>query len=302
MQRGILSFRPCSVAIFLSAILSVAALDAHYLYASTHDTTTAVTQQPTTHLHLFWRAPTTNRDGSALQDLAGYRLHYGESSRNYTTSHDVGNQTSYTLQGLQSGRTYYVAVTAYDASGNESAFSAEIIITMTPTGPRQHVSTSPVPRGSAAAASQPHREQPSQKPTHPREQKETVKAPRQMHSSVPSPAGQSPSLMPTVIRRGHQARFQVRGTQPGDVVFFLFSTTGTGAGPCSPQLGDICVDLLAPQVFGQATADESGTASLLLPIPEAARVGQQVSIQAVVRRSAGSESHVKTAAQTIRVQ
>ncbi|MFQ5965361.1 MAG: fibronectin type III domain-containing protein [Candidatus Scalinduaceae bacterium] len=59
-------------------------------------------------------------------DLAGYKLYYGFSSRNYDSSVDVGNQTSYTLTGLVSGVTYYIAATAYDFSGNESNYSAEI--------------------------------------------------------------------------------------------------------------------------------------------------------------------------------
>jgi PKD repeat protein len=84
-----------------------------------------------THLHaaqvqLSWNAPTTNADGTTLRDLAGYRLHYGLSSRNYTSSVNVGNTTSYTLSGLTSGQRYYVAVTAYDTSGNQSSYSNEV--------------------------------------------------------------------------------------------------------------------------------------------------------------------------------
>lgn len=302
MRRGIPWLGPWSVAIVVSAVLCVCVLYPHHMYASTHDTTRTVTSQPATHLQLTWSAPATNRDSSELQDLAGYKLYYGTSSGNYTMSHDVGNQTSYTLQGLENGQTYYIAVTAYDTSGNESTFSAEVVITMTPAGPKEHVSTPPIPRASEASKSKPRREKSSQKPKRPKEQKETTRALQQTDAPTPSSTSQTPALLPPVIRRGHHAQFQVTGTHPGDVVFFLFSTTGTGTGPCSPELGDVCVDLLAPQVFGQVTADKSGTARLVLPIPEGVRVGQQVSIQAVVRRSAGNEGHVKTETLTIGVQ
>ena len=63
-------------------------------------------------------------------DLAGYRVHYGNSSREYTNSIDTGNTTEYTVLGLQGGATYYFALTAYDYSGNESGYSDEIMETI----------------------------------------------------------------------------------------------------------------------------------------------------------------------------
>jgi hypothetical protein len=60
-------------------------------------------------------------------DLAGYKVHYGISSGNYDTNADIGNETSYALSNLASGVTYYIAVTAYDSSGNESVYSDELI-------------------------------------------------------------------------------------------------------------------------------------------------------------------------------
>lgn len=60
-------------------------------------------------------------------DLGGYRLYYGTSSGVYTTMVDVGNVTAYTVSNLSQGEIYYFAVTAYDAGGNESAFSEEIV-------------------------------------------------------------------------------------------------------------------------------------------------------------------------------
>lgn len=66
----------------------------------------------------FWnRSP----DAGAI----GYRIYYGMASHDYTAMLDVGNVTSATISGLTEGRTYYYALTTYDAAGMESDFSAE---------------------------------------------------------------------------------------------------------------------------------------------------------------------------------
>ena len=72
-----------------------------------------------------WTAPTTNQDGTSLNDLAGYEVYYGLASRSYDVAIDVGLNTSAVLSDLEVGPTYYFAVTAYDTSGNESGFSVE---------------------------------------------------------------------------------------------------------------------------------------------------------------------------------
>jgi hypothetical protein len=64
-------------------------------------------------------------DISTADDIAGYKIYYGNSSRNYNSFVDVGNQTSYTISDLVDGNTYFIAVTAYDINGNESGFSKE---------------------------------------------------------------------------------------------------------------------------------------------------------------------------------
>jgi hypothetical protein len=58
--------------------------------------------------------------------LAGYRLHYGNRSRDYTQTIDVGNVTNAPVSGLQAGVTYFFAVTAYGTGGLESVFSNEV--------------------------------------------------------------------------------------------------------------------------------------------------------------------------------
>ena len=59
--------------------------------------------------------------------IAGYDLYYGLSTGNYTTTVDVGNTTTTTLQNLSSP-TYYIAVAAYDSNNDHSGFSPELII------------------------------------------------------------------------------------------------------------------------------------------------------------------------------
>ena len=56
---------------------------------------------------------------------AGFKVYYGTSSKSYSGTVNVGMAPSYALSGLPPG-TYYFAVTAYDASGNESPYSNEV--------------------------------------------------------------------------------------------------------------------------------------------------------------------------------
>lgn len=59
-------------------------------------------------------------------DLEGLILHYGEKSGNYLVNISIPkNLSSYTVGGLEQGKTYFFALTAYDTSGNESGYSGE---------------------------------------------------------------------------------------------------------------------------------------------------------------------------------
>ena len=84
-------------------------------------------------------------DANTEPDLAGYKIHIGRSSGNYSDPIDVKDQppvncpTPYdpfnincceiTLTDLTPGQTYYFAGTAYDKDGNESAYSIELVHT-----------------------------------------------------------------------------------------------------------------------------------------------------------------------------
>ncbi len=67
---------------------------------------------------LAWDA---NKEG----DLAGYKVHQGSQSGQYTAVADVGKVTTYSVPVMGVGQ-YFFAVTAYNASGTESGFSNEV--------------------------------------------------------------------------------------------------------------------------------------------------------------------------------
>ena len=70
-------------------------------------------------------------------DVAGYKIYYGPASRTYTNSLDVGNTTNTTLSGLTEGTTYFLAATAYNASGFESDYSVEASYSIPSSTPNQ---------------------------------------------------------------------------------------------------------------------------------------------------------------------
>ncbi|MEQ8486952.1 MAG: hypothetical protein RIB46_21525 [Pseudomonadales bacterium] len=74
-----------------------------------------------------WQPPTENVDGSPVDDLSGYRIYLGNISRQYTDEVAVSDPgaTNRSIE-LPSG-AYYIAMTAVDAQGNESAYSNEIV-------------------------------------------------------------------------------------------------------------------------------------------------------------------------------
>jgi PKD repeat protein len=69
-------------------------------------------------------------DPVAHAGVAGYRIHYGPSAGVYTASINAGNTTSYTVPNLTEGATYHFAVTAYDASQVQGAFSNDVFGTV----------------------------------------------------------------------------------------------------------------------------------------------------------------------------
>ncbi len=73
---------------------------------------------------LDWMPPTTNKDGSPLTDLAGYRVYWGTTPGSYPNSVTVDNPgiASYMVENLVPS-TYYFVTTAFNIAGIESEFS-----------------------------------------------------------------------------------------------------------------------------------------------------------------------------------
>jgi hypothetical protein len=71
-----------------------------------------------------WTRPTKNTNGTALTNLAGYRLHFGTSPSNLSSVVQLSNAslTTYTVSNLLAA-TWYFAITAYTTTGVESSRS-----------------------------------------------------------------------------------------------------------------------------------------------------------------------------------
>jgi hypothetical protein len=80
---------------------------------------------------LNWTPPTENVNGTPLTNLAGYNIHYGTSSGDYTQTISVSNAgiATYVVDDLTPG-TYYFAVGAVNSQGTESPVSSEVSATV----------------------------------------------------------------------------------------------------------------------------------------------------------------------------
>jgi hypothetical protein len=76
---------------------------------------------------LSWSPPATREDGSALTDLSGFKVYYGTSPDNLSSTVTLNGAglTSYEIDNLSAG-TYYFVVTAIDSSGAESPSSTMV--------------------------------------------------------------------------------------------------------------------------------------------------------------------------------
>ncbi|MEX0708210.1 MAG: putative Ig domain-containing protein, partial [Woeseia sp.] len=74
---------------------------------------------------LSWTPPMENTDGTALTDLAGYRIYWGQTAGNYPNSVSINNPgiTTYVIENLASGSYTFVA-TSFNTDGVESGYSA----------------------------------------------------------------------------------------------------------------------------------------------------------------------------------
>jgi len=92
----------------------------------------AVNQNASGSATLSWMPPSTNADGSALTNLAGYRIYYGTNSSALNMSIQVSNPgvSTYMINNLSSA-TWYFSVKAYSSANVESDFSKKVSKTIT---------------------------------------------------------------------------------------------------------------------------------------------------------------------------
>jgi hypothetical protein len=88
-----------------------------------------VTQGASGNATLSWMPPTQNADGSALTNLAGYRIHYGTNSAALSQTVDINNPglTRYVVENL-SPATWHFAMQAFNSKGEDSALIGVVSI------------------------------------------------------------------------------------------------------------------------------------------------------------------------------
>lgn len=81
---------------------------------------------------LSWNPPLYNTDGSELTNLAGYKIYYGQTETKLDMVILVNdpNLTSYNIDNLSSGTTYFFYITAFNSAGNESEKTDTVTLTL----------------------------------------------------------------------------------------------------------------------------------------------------------------------------
>ncbi|MQM36509.1 hypothetical protein KBTX_00494 [wastewater metagenome] len=80
-----------------------------------------------------WNAPSERTDGTslAMSEIDGYRIYWAESGQSLQAGARIDDayQTEYVIEGLESGTTYRIAVTAIASDGGESDRSETVSVT-----------------------------------------------------------------------------------------------------------------------------------------------------------------------------
>lgn len=122
---GMLSGTPSSADVATYSGIVISASDGK-LSASLPAFAIEVTQIATGRVTLSWTPPVQNTDGTALTNLSGYRIHYGNSATvmDRTISINSAGIANYMVEDLSAG-TWYFAIKAISSAG-ESDFSATV--------------------------------------------------------------------------------------------------------------------------------------------------------------------------------
>ena len=132
---GVLLLAGCNDSDEASSASAAQSTNTHGAGTSTGSNTSTNNKAANGSATLSWEAPTSNTNGSALTDLSGYRIYYGESASDLSESvqiASVGIQT-YVIENLQPG-TWYFAIQALTTDGTESALSQVVAKTIDTAG------------------------------------------------------------------------------------------------------------------------------------------------------------------------
>jgi hypothetical protein len=99
---------------------------------------------------------------------------------------------------------------------------------------------------------------------------------------------------PAHMVRGHDARWEIWGAEPGETLVFGMGTEVRGDdGPVVPSLGDLRLNIAHAWTVAEVTADAAGRAVVQVEVPGHARSGLTTYAQAVALRGEASvKSHV----------
>ena len=93
--------------------------------------------------------------------------------------------------------------------------------------------------------------------------------------------------------RGSSVTARVCNAKPGESVVLTYSTAGLGTGPCPPQLGGLCMDIVNPSIYATVAATTLGDAQFPITVPSSAPL-IPIYVQAVIARGIGGASSVKS--------
>ena len=122
-ETGQLSGTPTSADVGSYSNVSISVSDGG-LGATLPSFSISVTQIATGSATLSWIPPTTNANGTALTNLAGYYVHYGTDAASLADTITIANPgiSTYVVSNLSPG-TWFFSVTAFNTSKVESNFS-----------------------------------------------------------------------------------------------------------------------------------------------------------------------------------
>jgi hypothetical protein len=123
---GLLEGRPTSADVGTTAAIELSVTDGTSIDAlATFGIT--VEQAGPSSFAVSWTPPTQNEDGSALTDLAGYRIYYGTASGNYSEKIVLASpaMTTYVIENLADGQ-HYLVMTSINSAGMESKYTPEL--------------------------------------------------------------------------------------------------------------------------------------------------------------------------------